>query len=375
MRIGIITQPLANNYGGLLQNYALQTILKRLGHYSITIDQYIYHSSILWIIKDLITTALKNFLFFLLHKPLINSEFMFRRRVEKIGPGTRLFIKKHIEKTNKCYGFTRTKNLIEKLKLDAFITGSDQVWRKDMSSRIEHNFLDFAPSSKIKISYAASLGLDYWGFDEENTEYIKKLLRRFNAVSVREESAIELLRKNTGIAAVRVLDPTLLLKQDDYIQLMNEEKETMSNGELFAYILDATDFKSNVINKIAECKQLKYYSIIPYGLNKNRHSTTVTKWLKSFYDAKFVVCDSFHGVVFSIIFNKDFIAISNPNRGNTRFMCLLSLFNLENRLIDESISNEQLLSLLGKKINWDAVNISLNQQRVSSIAYLKENLK
>ena len=141
----------------------------------------------------------------------------------------------------------------------------------------------------------------------------------------------------------------MLLSCDFYKQLITNENPPYSSGSLFYYILDPTDNKSEFIKKIADITGFKPFSILPQyregslshniirnNIDKCRYPS-VTSWLKAFCDAEMIIVDSFHGVVFSIIFNKPFWVIGNKQRGLSRFISLLDLFDLRERLIDDNI--------------------------------------
>ena len=135
-----------------------------------------------------------------------------------------------------------------------------------------------------------------------------------------------------------VLDPTLLLNKMDYVHLFKSENEIKCKGDMFCYVLDPSEEKKQII-KYIECKKnyKSYYCNIhkkESGFYGHRFiKPSLTHWLRCFYDAKFVLVDSFHGCVFSIIFNKPFIVIANKERGVARFESLLATFGLQNRLI------------------------------------------
>ena len=189
-------------------------------------------------------------------------------------------------------------------------------------------------------------------------------------------SAIELCKKHFGIEAQHVLDPTLLLTATDYIKLFKEANTAKSNGNLMCYILDNNKEKDFMIQQIA-CK----LNLSPFSVNskyevldapiEERIQPPVEKWLRGFHDAEMVFTDSFHGCVFSIIFNKPFWVIGNKERGNARFDSLLKLFDLESRRIDIShINNIDFM----QPINWDKINTTKKEWQEKSLKFLKDNL-
>jgi hypothetical protein len=169
----------------------------------------------------------------------------------------------------------------------------------------------------------------------------------------------------------------------DYEQLILSENEKQSEGDLFYYILDPSEKKSSIIQSIADSYNLTPFTILPRYQAENRTKEnvkkntedcvfpSVTKWLRAFLDAKIVVADSFHGTVFSILFNKPFWAISNSERGNARFDSLLGLFGLKGRLIN---SSDEIPNDWDAPIDWDTVNKIIEEERNKSLRVLKDAL-
>ena len=375
MKIGIVTQPLQTNYGGLLQNYALQQVLKRLGHQPITLN--INTSISKWKMHVLYS---KFFILKLIKKDN-NYQLPFHLNEEKkaiIRQHTNRFIEKYIEHTEELQHPEEFRNYTIKNKLEALIVGSDQVWRPIYNHNILCSFFDFAKGLPIKrIAYAASFGVDEWEFNNYQTLICRNLIKDFNFVSVREKSGINLCKDYLYQNAVHVLDPTMLLDKEDYIKLVEIEKEPISKGQLFTYILDESEEKKEIIDKIASYLNLSPFSSMPkYPINRETIKNnlndcvypTVTQWIRSFIDAEFVICDSFHGAVFSIIFNKSFLIIGNKERGMTRFNSLLDTFELRNRIISNSLD---IHSIVNTPINWDKVNQIRSEMKIFSINHLK----
>ncbi len=378
MKIGIITQPLAVNYGGLLQNYALQQVLKRMGHDVYTINRNntpaFYISSPYIRLKFYIKQLIKK----ILGRPTIPpySDFL------KIRQHCIKFVEKNITTTELFRKQEELQEIINKYGFEGYVVGSDQVWRPIYSLNIYNDFLDFCQDKKDikRIAYAASFGVDNWEFNEEQSKECSRLAKLFDAISVREESGIRLCNEQLGIDAIHVLDPTLLLEKEDYIKLAEQNNEKESEGNLFCYILDTNDSIKRAIDNIENKMSLKSFqvkakkSISAYNSKDNIEDYVIpspTKWIRAFMDAKMVFTDSFHGCVFSIIFNKPFWVIGNKERGNARFDSLLKLFNVEDRRISlKDINNIDLT----RPINWDAVNAIKEEWQNKSIEFIKENL-
>lgn len=379
MKIGIITQPLAVNYGGLLQNYALQQTLLRLGHEVYTINRNnlprIFSAPCTARIKYYIKQHIK----WLLGRPAspLRGEYL------EISKYCRRFLYDNIITTKMFRNQAELLKIVNSYNFDAYVVGSDQVWRPCYSENIYNGFLDFCQDVKgvKRIAYAASFGVDEWEFSEEQTQECKRLVKLFDAVSVREDSGVHLCEDYFDVDALHVLDPTLLLEQEDYIKLAEEMKDPISSGELFCYILDNNQEIGNAIQNISSKLSLKAFEVKAKKNNYNMRKwgekisdyviPSPTKWLRAFMDAKMVFTDSFHGCVFSIIFNKPFWVIGNEGRGNARFDSLLKLFNLEGRRVDiNSVENINL----DTPIDWDKVNRIKIEWQIRSLNFLRENL-
>lgn len=371
MKIGILTQPLQSNYGGLLQNYALQQVLLRAGHEVETIDWFypVYKSWRMMIFK--IKYAILKVLFPEKYPKLRYEPTEEERKV--IQRNTNHFISTYIKHTEKV----RSKDgFITKAKeggFDAYVVGSDQCWRPCYNSFLSSMFFDFIQDKQVKrIAYAASFGTDQWEFTQEMTSICAPLAQKFDFVSVREDSGVKLCKKHLGVNAIHVLDPTMLLTKEDYISLIEAEKEPKSKGTLFNYILDPDAEKTAFINNVAKEKGLSSFQVLPKCQQETRTKEDiknriedcvfpgVTTWLRAFMDAEMTIVDSFHGMVFSIIFNKPFWVIGNVNRGMSRFTSLLKQFHLEDRLLNAHKLEEVDIN---RPIDWASVNTILEQKR------------
>lgn len=354
MKVGILTQHFYKNYGGILQNWALQQILLGMGHEPLTFEHDTCYTKRRWLmrmVKHIISErSLKRIPEYpykgrIGHKPFID------------------FVLKHINsETVRLF----TSDIEKKYGIDAFIVGSDQVWRPAFNSgRLYNMYLDFASDSVKKIAYAASFGVSRWEYSNNQTEKCRKLVHRFSALSVREDSAIALCQEHLGINAELVLDPTLLLDMKVYERICyNTPKK---EPYVFVYALHLNDDIINLSNKKAE-EQRTYVKTIQAG-NKLKREDCIEDWLASFRDASCIVTDSFHGMVFSIIFNKPFLIIKNESGGNARYYSLLKQLGLENRIVDNINCLPEI------DINWEIVNENRENLKELSIQFLKKALK
>lgn len=379
MKIGILTLPLSNNYGSIVQAFALQKVLKQLGHNVLTVD-FSYQPTWILYLKILITNLIDKYI----HRKNIKSILpVLQNKNAKalIEKHTARFILENIETTEKLSS-TKQINKLKKYKFDAYVVGSDQVWRPKYSPGISTFFLDFTGSDEKtkRIAYAPSFGVSDWEITPSLTDKCKQLVQRFDAVSVREDSGVKLCKDYLGVDAMHLLDPTFLVDKEEYLTLINNARPPENKNILTLYILDQTPEKLEIIKKIQQHLTLEINSVMPQRKfstfdDKNLDQYVfppVTKWLSGFRDAQFVATDSFHGTVFSIIFNKPFISIGNKSRGLARFTSLLKLFGLENRLV---FNVEELTSeLLNSTINYNAINKSILDHKKKSILFLKSAL-
>lgn len=370
MKIGILTLPLHTNYGGILQAYALQTALQRMGHDVVVFDTPKMQKSPLSPVvyaKRLGYKLLKD------RRARIMQEKHHNRVFPIIAQHTQRFAEKYINR----YIIESLLN-VNKNDFDAIVVGSDQIWRPKyfsgpFNARTEDAFLAFTEGWNIKrIAYAASFGVDYWEFTVEETAKCKAAIECFDAVAVREDDAVIQCKEHFGVEAKHVVDPTMLLNKEDYITLVEQEKEPESKGTLFKYILDETHEKQALVNNVAKELGLHPFAVKPSdkGKPEERIYPPITTWLRAFMDAEFIVCDSFHGAVFSIIFNKPFIVIGNKARGMSRFNSLLKMFSLEERMVTDINSTD----ICKQPIDWEKVNTRRTQLQTECQVFLKTNL-
>lgn len=379
MKIGVLTQPLYYNYGGLLQAFALSLQLKSLGHDPVIINRE--RNRPIWIRQKgyvLKNKILKNrsVLRLLLNK--------YQRRI--ITEETEAFKKKYL--SNRTELITRDRDMykLTTMGFDAYIVGSDQCWRPRYSPNIRNYFLDFASNQKNvkRIAYAASFGVKEWEFTEEDTTICRELLSCFDAISVREDTGVDLVSQYLGREdAFHLIDPTMLLTADQYRDIINQENTVLTDGNLYLYLLDKTDHKGQFVQDVANKMGLTPYDSMPrkrLGLDDVSNTNakefaymSPAQWLRGFQDAAFVITDSFHGTIFSILFNVPFITIGNRDRGMARFSSLLKMFRLEDRLLINP-SNNAIQKANFADIDWADVNNILKRERSKAIDFLKNNL-
>ncbi len=371
-KIGIVTLPLRLNYGGILQCYALQTVLERLGN-DVEVIQVKHRGYPLPSgVRGALIYGRRALLKLLrISDTPVFAEKQLNSQWPIISEHTRRFIKQYIHVRE-----ISSYDEIDPKYYDVFVVGSDQVWRPAYSD-LYQCFLQFADNWDVKrVAYAASFGTDEKEYTAEQVAVCKSLIKKFDAVSVREDSGVTLCEDYFGVQAQHVLDPTLLLDKEDYINLVEASGIDISEGDLFVYILDPSPEKTAIVEDIAANKHLTAFTVkakndYKYAPLEDRIQPPVEQWLRGFMDAKFVVTDSFHGCVFSILFNKPFIAVGNEERGMTRFFSLLNMFGVSNRLVLDGIVKE----LIDTPIDWGKINKRVEELRFFSTNYILSSLK
>lgn len=363
MKIAILTLPLHTNYGGILQAYALQTVLERMGHKAFVISPTpprVKHN--MWVMP-------------LVYAKRVFEKYFLRRdisvlydRYQRPRQYTDRFISRYIH-VCRVDDFDNFPN-----DFDAIVVGSDQIWRPKYSEGypgVLNSFLSFIQDDKIKcISYAASFGVSHWEYSDVQTEMCKSLVSRFTKLSVREISAVELCRKYLNRDAEFVLDPTMLLDISDYSRLAGRNQS--SARYVMSYILDSNEEKEKIVDSISHYLGFPVVTTnskveYPTALPTEKIQKPVEDWLKSAFYSSYIITDSFHACVFAILFHKPFTVIRNGARGNARIESLLNVFELEDRYY-----NAQCLKL--NDIDYSRVDETLNRLRLKSMSFLVQNI-
>jgi len=356
MKIGIMTFHWAANYGAVLQAYALQKYLESKG-YEACIINYIPYTYAKSFFKCLSTPNP--------FKIYINIlEYYRDKKIEDFR--------------NKNFRRTQKYNSIEELqsdypKCDVYICGSDQVWNPNFTLKGENKptfsyFLNFGNEQVVRLSYAASFGCEE--YPSELLDDVKSMLLKFKDLSVREKTGQKILQI-MGIHDANILcDPSMLLNQNEYLKFTSNH--ILNDHKVFIYSLHKKQKKIiHISNQLS-----KQYKIQHVGFKKFP-ILSVESWLSSFNNSKFVVTNSFHGVIFAIIFQKNFIAV--PVEGawsgmNDRMYTLLENLDLCDRLIvNENISDVQ--KKLYKSIDWVLVENKISNLRNKTELFFNNNLK
>ena len=256
---------------------------------------------------------------------------------------------------------------IKNNNFDILMVNSDQTWRKSNIYNYKYfydiAFLKFAEKWNIpKFVYGASMGINVWHYNNKDKKIAKSLIKNFTGISVREKGTIKLIEKHLGIKPEFVLDPTLLIDKKYYLNLIRNYSTNIFPNDDYIFVYTVRKMKKVIsfINKIKERKYEIFWV-----------KDSIKDFLYGIYYCKAVVTDSFHGTVFSIIFNKPFITLINEKSGEERFNSLKEIFSIENRIYD--INLEPDITLLQKPLY---LNMKIyNSLKKKSIQFLIKNLK
>ena len=360
MKIAILNLPFDNNYGGNLQRYALITTLQRMEHQVEHINlQQKY--SLPWFKKPFSYTKRIVKKLFFNKNTLIFQEKRLARKIAARNKLAMEFYEKYIPHTKVLYSIADIKAVCIEQKFDTYIVGSDQVWREGMTKSIglENYFLKFTNKENVKrIAYAVSMGTTDEPYSQRQIKVLSSLYEKFNSVSVREHFALRLLEKYgwKNPQPEWVVDPTMLLLPSDYQKLVDASNavEDIASGKIFCYILDKNE---DVAKTIEKHEQMLGKERVMTGL-ADTATVSIEQWLCNFLKCDFVITDSYHGTVFSILFNKPFLFVGNEKRGNARVDSLFKMLGIKNT----------------DKIDWPVINQKIEEQRKNSISFLFKSL-
>ncbi|MGW8184830.1 MAG: polysaccharide pyruvyl transferase family protein [Candidatus Moraniibacteriota bacterium] len=273
-------------------------------------------------------------------------------------------------------------------QFDSFVVGSDQVWNYNyLSSMFKEDigkyFLNFAISSKNIISYAPSFAENHWKGTSKEIKQVKNALCNFSSISVREKDGINICKEVFDVDATCVLDPTLLLNEKDYQEIIDDEIIEKYEGKYVAYFtldeklegeIEGNSSVDNVVKKMG-CNIVNIRGTKKDIFDEKKFVYNfVPDWLNYIKNSELIITDSYHCVIFAIIFKKQFIAIARDYAGNSRFKSLLSILNISNRLL-KNINEIENLNVHDGLIDYDAVYKILDIEKEKSLKFLKNSLK
>lgn len=376
MKIGIVTFYRVANYGAMLQAYSLMNTLERMGHEVVFIRHQRCAPKRLPLWRTLVSRNLKG-----LKAKLKN------------------FACHSITDFAASYPQTKYCETIEEVKLatadcDAFIVGSDQMWNPLWCSgaSLPLVMLDFAAEGKTRVSYAASFGTKEWR-EDQNAAEASRMLKKFKAISVREESGVKLVESLSGRTDAKcLLDPTLLQNAAFYNEIIAKSgirRDKVNKPYVFNYILDewsnvsemqtalsAVKDKLNISKVVTDRKYAPGLLSLLCRVLGVKAKIKVPEWLEAIASSEFVFTNSFHGTVFSILFHKPFVSVlikGKMSGMNERALSLLKNIGLEDRAV-YSDEIEKISSLVDKPINWEEVDSRLDELREVAKEFLSKSL-
>lgn len=345
MKIALFTIWHEKNYGAEMQAYATIRALSELGHDVTIVD---------FRLSDVKPMSLKGKVVSL---------------IEHISPCNREFEAFWARYFSKRVRYTS----IEKLradcpKSDLYLVGSDQTWNVDITKAMFPIFLlDFGNKDTKRAAYASSFGKNTWEESAKLTEIATQAFSNFDFLSCREKTGCDILQQVFGVNAINVIDPTLL--HSNYREIIGDVEE---KNILTYYPLDTDPELEIYAKKIAYMLNL-----IPVNVNNKKclgkvvwKRTSIEDWIRSIASAKLVVTRSFHGLAFSLIYNRQFVVVNNSNR-SSRLADLLASLGLENRMF-KSMEEMMQSKIWEENIDYDIINQKLNSLRKSSWNYLKQ---
>lgn len=373
-KIGVLNfQYSDHNYGAVLQAAALENVIREY-------DCDVEHINFIPLIKKnrtlkqkiisiLEVLKLKNVILKIMHKKVIIKNTVRGSEVFE------LFRDKYIFRTKKYHTIDDLKEVSS--KYDIVIVGSDQVWRPRMYSELSElqiYFLSFASNETKKISYAASFGVDQWEYDKKDdvTIYAKDQLEKFDSISVRENTGVEICKTLFNIDATHVLDPTLLIGRTYFDNIINME-DKKENRTISYYKLDLSELFLSGVKHITHMLNIQSVNIYYKKLEDNKYEYyPVNEWLSMIRNSSLIITDSFHCVCFAILFNKNFYCCINKDRGASRLESLLGELDLNDRLITE----DDLTKIKAfEDIDYKKVNPILDAKRSVSRDFLLHAIK
>lgn len=268
--------------------------------------------------------------------------------------------------------------------LDTFVIGSDQVWRWRYTADCGlAYFLDYARGDKRKVAFASSFGIETEERPTESVERARYCLQAFDAVSVREESGLEILRDHYGIEGEWVLDPVFLCRMEDYDTLC-ECAERQESPYVLSYVLELDDAVRHHIAAISRERGVQAVNMVDalrnceetqgrFGPGQSARDISPEQWVRNIRDCDFFITDSFHGVCYALIFNRPFLCVAPPIKGRARFESLLGMVGLQRCLLSPDYTEEDWNAAVAP-IDWVQVNGILQREREKARSWLENAL-
>lgn len=370
MRIAIVTLQLHTNCGGVLQAFALQSILKSLGHSSEIIQLYdtIPEPHGLRRCWKICTRSLR--------KVLSGSKNLELEREKRINREFPIVGREYLDFFDKFLAIRRISSYdeIKESDYDAFLVGSDQVWRPKYNPVLLHSYLDFTGGWKVRrVAYSVSFGTSEWEYPYSLTRRTAQLAKSFDVLSFRETSGCENCKLYFDLDSELMPDPTLLLTVDEYLSIVGTSHDTIchSKKQVFEYILDRSDESLLKVKSILDShfpnegyEENCFLTSDPRakGPVNERIQRSPLQWIEGISNSDIIITDSFHACVFALIFHRNFIVLRNDSRGFSRISTLLDEFGMS-----ETMG-------AGPETDWDKVESKIKELRQKGQSFLKEQL-
>ena len=371
-KIGIITYFHYDNYGTMLQGYALSRAINDIGGENIKSEIIDYRFQEKLISKrQLLKIRLKRLLIYLFQVKRVIRLYRFKNKLQEKKAAFDAFEKAFCQTSNTIYNFASDLKKNPPL-YDIYITGSDQTWSPKIGFN-EALFLSFAPDRKVRAAYAPSIGVA--SFTDEQKEYIKNHLKSYSFVSCRERYGTEILRDLSPVEVATVLDPTLLITSNTWRAISIQCP--INKPYILCYFIGDRPYYRDFAKQLSKQKgiPLVYIPVSYQDLSSENQllwKTGPREFLGLIDDAEVVLTDSFHGTIFSINFNKTFYSFTKhpgiDSMDNLRIVDILDRMSLEDRLVLEYKKGKHIPY---SNINYNKTNELLSQEREVSTAYLK----
>lgn len=362
--IGVITFHHSLNCGALLQAWALRKYLRILGH-KVDIVNY---RKIGW--NELFAIDKRNF------RAFIRSTY-YTIRIVTLNLLPELLRRRQFRRflsENMKIGRSVSREDLPRLGYSHWICGSDQIWNPKFNGNDETFFLDFVPEGGRRIAYGPSFGTE--SFTPESSRRIGELLKRFDRISVRERTGVEIVRNLCGKSAELVCDPTMLLGVDSYQRLERVPIARLPNRYVAVYLVGAHTWALQMATKVAKDRNASVV-LLQGGMMARWHTSGEvnrisvlgpSEWLYFIHHAEFLVTNSFHGTVFALQYHVPFTVTLNRTAGDERMLTLLSAVGQPDRALSQS---DQFVQ---GEINWSSVDGLIEEMRAKGGQYLKEAL-
>lgn len=366
-KVGILTINDYDNYGNRLQNYAVQEVLSFFGFDVVTIVNITKIKKPGFFrrinrIKNYSINELQNKIRIKFYNKIYYGKM--EKRINRFKE----FSHKYINETSYTISINNIPHDLDS-KFDYFITGSDQVWNPTFARFSEIDFLTFAKPSK-RISYAASFGISF--IPTEYKDSFKKWISEMQHLSVREEAGAKIIRELTGRESQVLIDPTLMLSKDKWLSISSESVNKPADKYLLTYFLgEVSKEDRRSIKEIALKNKLKIINLASiYDLDF--YDADPSEFIDLINSASVVFTDSFHGVIFSILFEKPFVVFERKSvySMSSRIDTLLSKFKLESRRWENIKDTDDIFN-----IDFSHVPEILEAERKKALDYLKNALE